>query len=111
VKIKLDENLPTRLVSALVALGHEVDTVPAEGLAGRDDADVWAAAQADGRFVITQDLDFADVRRFVPGSHQGVLILRLRTPGAAALFERVTQLFVTEATDQWAGKTAMGMVK
>jgi predicted nuclease of predicted toxin-antitoxin system len=107
VKIKLDENLPARLVSALVALGHEVDTVPAEGLAGFDDARVWRAAQADGRFFITQDLDFADVRRFVPGSHHGVPILRLRTPGAAALFERVTQVFATEATVRWVGRTVI----
>ena len=61
--IKLDENLPERLVAALAALGHDVDTVRAEHLAGRDDPDVWAAAQATGRFLITQDLDFSDVRR------------------------------------------------
>jgi predicted nuclease of predicted toxin-antitoxin system len=107
VKIKLDENLPDRLVSALAALGHAVDTVPDEGLAGFDDSHVWAAAQADGRFLITQDLDFADVRRFVPGSHHGVLILRLRTPGASALFERVTQVFATEGTEHWPGKTVI----
>jgi len=27
VKIKLDENLPERLVPALTALGHDIDTV------------------------------------------------------------------------------------
>jgi hypothetical protein len=40
VKIKLDENLPERLVSGLHALGHDVDTVRAEQLAGRDDAEI-----------------------------------------------------------------------
>jgi len=34
VNIKLDENLPERLVSELRALGHDVDTVRAEHLAG-----------------------------------------------------------------------------
>ena len=38
--IKLDENLPKRLVADLHALGHDVDTVVMERLAGRDDADV-----------------------------------------------------------------------
>ena len=33
--IKVDENLPERLVAALAALGHDVDTVRAEHLAGR----------------------------------------------------------------------------
>ena len=32
MRIKLDENLPGALVSALSALGHQADTVPQEGL-------------------------------------------------------------------------------
>jgi len=32
VKIKLDENLPDRLVTVFTGLGHDVDTVPAEQL-------------------------------------------------------------------------------
>jgi len=43
VKIKLDENLPLRLVPILSRLGHETDTIPQEGFAGQDDADVWEA--------------------------------------------------------------------
>jgi predicted nuclease of predicted toxin-antitoxin system len=42
------------------------------------DCEVWEAAQRDERFLITQDLDFSDVRRFVPGSHRGILLVRLR---------------------------------
>jgi predicted nuclease of predicted toxin-antitoxin system len=61
VNIKLDENLPESLVSKLDALGHDVDTVPDEDLAGRDDKEVWQAAQAVGRFLITRDLDFSDI--------------------------------------------------
>lgn len=49
--IKLDENLPSRLVDALALSGHDVDSVFAEGLSGRPDEDVWAAAQAAGRFL------------------------------------------------------------
>ncbi|MBM3275598.1 MAG: DUF5615 family PIN-like protein [Candidatus Sericytochromatia bacterium] len=32
-----DENMPLPLAMALRSLGHDVDTVPDEGLAGRDD--------------------------------------------------------------------------
>ncbi len=63
MKIKLDENLPDRLVAVLTGLGHNVDTVRTEQLTGSADPDVWSAAQADPRFLITQDLDFSDVRR------------------------------------------------
>jgi predicted nuclease of predicted toxin-antitoxin system len=48
VKIKVDENLPSRLVVGLRGLGHDVETVAAEGLAGRPDQEVWLAAGARG---------------------------------------------------------------
>lgn len=101
--IKLDENLPSRLVDALASLGHQVDTVPDEGLSGRPDEEIWNAAQTVGRFLITQDLDFSDMRRFQPGTHPGILLIRLRNPGRNALFMKVVNLFENEAADTWAG--------
>lgn len=101
--VKLDENLPSRLVDALAAFGHDIDTVLAEGLSGRPDEEVWDAAQATGRFLITQDLDFSDMRRFQPGAHPGILLIRLRNPGRNALFLKVKNLFENEAVDTWMG--------
>ena len=80
-----------------------VDTVPSEHLAGRDDNEVWQAAQTVDRFLITQDLDFSDVRRFTPGTHAGLLLVRLTQPGRNALATRVAMLFATEHVDQWRG--------
>jgi predicted nuclease of predicted toxin-antitoxin system len=103
VNIKLDENLPGHLVTLLGEFGHNVDTVEAEQLTGRDDETVWRAAQAEGRFLITQDLDFSDVRRFQPGTHAGLLIVRLSQPGRQALSARLMALFATEPVEQWRG--------
>ena len=103
MNIKLDENLPDSLVFKLQALGHDVDTVPSEHLTGRDDNEVWQAAQAASRFLVTQDLDFSDVRRFTPGTHAGLLLVRLAQPGRNALTTRVATLFATERVDQWRG--------
>jgi predicted nuclease of predicted toxin-antitoxin system len=103
VKIKLDENLPERLVTELQMSGHDVDTVRAERLAGRDDSEVWQAAQSAGRFLITQDLDFSDMRRFAPGTHAGLLLVRLAQPGRDALIFRIATLLTTEQVDQWRG--------
>ena len=103
MRIKLDENLPERLVSELGALGHDVDTVRAEHLVGRADNEVWQAAQSVDRFLITQDLDFSDVRRYTPGTHAGLLLVRLAQPGRDALVARVAMLFATELVDQWHG--------
>jgi predicted nuclease of predicted toxin-antitoxin system len=103
MRIKLDENLPTRLVSVLAELGHDVDTVPSEHIAGRNDAVVWQAAQAGRRFLVTQDLDFSDTRTYSPGTHHGLLLVRLPQPGRTALFERIATLFRVEDVDNWAG--------
>ncbi|MCI0585880.1 MAG: DUF5615 family PIN-like protein [Planctomycetes bacterium] len=103
MKVKLDENLPYRLVEALSRLGHEADTVSRERLVGRPDADVWKAAQETGRFLVTQDLDFSDLRRFEPGTHSGLLLVRIRAPGRNLLFERVRTVFQTEDVEAWRG--------
>jgi predicted nuclease of predicted toxin-antitoxin system len=75
--------------------------VRAEHLAGRDDNEVWRTAQSVNRFLITQDLDFSDVRRYTPGTHAGLLLVRLAQPGRDALLARVAMLFATEPVDQW----------
>jgi predicted nuclease of predicted toxin-antitoxin system len=85
MRIKLDENISVRLVTALDALGHGVDSVPQEGLTGKPDPDVWSNAQECGRFLITQDLDFSEVRRYAPGTHHGLLLVRLKQPGRRAV--------------------------
>lgn len=101
MKIKLDENLPVRLAIELARLGHDVDTVITEGLASRPDDIIWRAAQAERRFLITQDLDFSDIRSFRPGTHSGLLLVRLREPGANALLKAVGAI-ATEI-EQWQG--------
>jgi predicted nuclease of predicted toxin-antitoxin system len=103
VKIKLDENLPDRLVAVLTELGHDVDSVRTQQLTGRADPEVWSAAQTAQRFLITQDLDFSDMRRYTPGTHAGLLLVRLTRPGRNALFERVSTVFQTENVEEWTG--------
>lgn len=89
MKIKLDENLPLRLAGVLKGIGHDVHTVPGEQLTGHADNEIWGATQNESRFLITQDLDFSDLRRFAPGSHHGILLLRLRSPNRRNLISRV----------------------
>jgi predicted nuclease of predicted toxin-antitoxin system len=101
VRIKLDENLPAILAELLTELGHDADTVPQEALAGKSDPEVWRAAQDAKRFLITQDLDFADLRRFEPGTHCGILLVRLSNPSRRHLIERIHSVFRTEAVETW----------
>jgi predicted nuclease of predicted toxin-antitoxin system len=103
VKIKLDENIPTRVAAVLSNRGHEVDTVVSENLIGRPDDIVWQKASSSGRFFITQDLDFSDIRKFLPGTHSGLLLVRLRDPGANALSERISAVIGDNAIEGWRG--------
>lgn len=101
MKLKLDENPPESLLADLSALGHDVDNVRSEGLAGKTDTSVWKAAQHAGRVLITQDLDFSDIRKFAPGTHCGLTIVRLHQPGRTALARRIKQVFASEPTQTW----------
>ena len=103
MRIKLDENLPTSLAVELRGRGHDVDTVRDEGYVGEPDDRVFAAAQAEGRFFMTQDLDFSDIRCFRPGTHAGLLLVRLREPGRQALRARVLELLQSEDLESWKG--------
>lgn len=103
MRIKLDENLPGALVGVLSRLGHETDSVESEGLVGAPDHAVWAAAQAEGRFLITQDLDFSNIHLFAPGSHHGILVVRLKNPSRRALRSYVELLAEAEDLEGWVG--------
>jgi len=83
VKVKLDENIPVSLAEALASLGHDVQTVIGQGLTGRADAEIWRQCQLEDRLLMTQDLDFSDARKFQPGSHAGIVLVRLQNPGAS----------------------------
>jgi predicted nuclease of predicted toxin-antitoxin system len=52
MRIKLDENIPARLTSILGRVGHEVDTVKSEGLAGRDDVTIWEKLKEPAAFLL-----------------------------------------------------------
>lgn len=101
MRLKLDENLPESLLATLQTFGHDVDNVRSEGLTGRDDFAVWQAAQEAGRFLITQDLDFSDIRKFSPGTHYGLMLVRLRAPGRRALADGIAALFRGENAEAW----------
>jgi predicted nuclease of predicted toxin-antitoxin system len=81
----------------------EVHTLYEERLVGRPDAEVWEATQKESRFLITQDLDFSDSRKFAPGSHHGILLIRLRSPNRRALIERIEEMFRKENVGEWVG--------
>jgi predicted nuclease of predicted toxin-antitoxin system len=102
MKLKLDENLPEELAELFVERGHDVETVRGEGLAGQGDPRIFKAAVEEGRVLVTQDLDFSDIRRFKPGTHPGIVLVRLRDPSRRRLIARIRQIVDHEPIDIWA---------
>ena len=77
MKVKLDENVTTAAEALLAQHGHEVDTVADEGLTGGADSVVIEACRSDERMLVTFDIGFGDLRAYPPGSHHGIVLLRL----------------------------------
>ncbi len=104
MRLKLDENMPSPVARLLRAQGHDVHTARDEGLLGADDAEIWQAAQHEGRAVMTMDLDYGLLAESTSG-HFGVAILRPDEPRAhviVAIAERVTSIVAAGA---WRGRT------
>lgn len=85
--VKSDENLSITHAEFLRNEGYDCDRVTDEGLSGEDDEVVWQQVCTEGRFFITLDLDFSDVRRFPPGTHPGILLLRSRCGSRQAVLD------------------------
>ncbi len=96
VRVKVDEDLPRQIVDMLSMQGHDAVSVLGQGWQGASDEVLWPRIQAEGRWLITGDKGFADLRRHPPGTHAGVILLRPEVESraayvqlAAAAFERL----------------------
>jgi predicted nuclease of predicted toxin-antitoxin system len=76
MRLKLDENLSRHLKPALASLGHDVSTAADEGLLSRPDTEIAAESFKEGRMLFTLDVEFADLRKYPPGEHPGIILFR-----------------------------------
>jgi hypothetical protein len=59
VRIFLDENMPRKLLAALVAEGHEVDSVKSLQLQGIDNGALYQFAESNYDLCFTRDAEFS----------------------------------------------------
>jgi uncharacterized protein (DUF433 family) len=71
VKFKLDENLSRRAADLIRVAGHDVVTVPDQGLRGTADETLFEVCRREGRALITLDRDFGQVLRYPPTASAG----------------------------------------
>jgi len=75
-RLKVDEDLPRALAEMLNVHGHDALTVRDQGWRGFADDELWQGIQAEQRWLVTADKEFADLRLYPPGTHAGVILLR-----------------------------------
>jgi predicted nuclease of predicted toxin-antitoxin system len=77
VKVKLDENLGRRALKQFQAAGHDVTSVPGQRLCSAPDHALISICGAEGRCLVSLDLDFANPLVFKPDQYAGIAVLRL----------------------------------
>ncbi|XXT23884.1 DUF5615 family PIN-like protein [Sorangium sp. So ce429] len=77
MKLKLDENLGRRAAELFRKAGYDVATVPEQGPCSVSDPTVIDACKAEGRCLLTLDLDFSNPVRFRPADYPAIAVLRL----------------------------------
>ncbi|MCP4006904.1 MAG: hypothetical protein GY725_22215 [bacterium] len=103
LKFKLDENADPRWREPLVEAGHDVSTAAEESLAGAGDHDLAAACRAEGRCLVTLDVDFAQILDFPPSEYAGLVVLRHPRPTLSGMRDLVRQLAIAVETESPTG--------
>jgi predicted nuclease of predicted toxin-antitoxin system len=99
MRFKVDENLNDDVADALRARGHDAATVHDQRMRGGVDARLGEACRAEGRAIVTLDLDFANIQDFPPQDFPGLIVLRVADqsrPHILGVIQRVLDLLDRE---------------
>ena len=77
LRVLIDESLPRSVGRKLAALGHDVVDCRDIGHRGSPDEVIAATADEQGRIVVAADVGFGDALNHPPGSHPGMIVLRV----------------------------------
>lgn len=91
MKFLLDENIPIESNASLSRLGHDVVNVNTAKLNGKSDDDIIEFARKEQRILITLDLDFSNIISYPPGSHPGIIVVRLNSLSRKKLIVTIEQ--------------------
>ena len=107
MRIKVDEDMPKAAVRLLRLRGHDAISVVQQGMGGTKDPSLWQAVQSKRRFLITADKGFGDIRRYPPGTHLGVMLLRPDQAGIRSVLALLEQALTAYDLEALAGTVSV----
>ena len=106
-RLLLDQNVPHAVADWLrdrLGDAYAVEHVTRIGLTGAPDPTIFAHAQTLRAIIVTFDEDFADRRHYPPGTHCGVVRLRIEPTTIEHTVETLARLFDAFAPEALFGK-------
>jgi predicted nuclease of predicted toxin-antitoxin system len=102
-RLKVDENLPKETAELLKAHGCDAVTVLDQGWMRGADTDLWQCIQQERRWLVTADKGFSDVRLYPPGTHAGIILLRVDEEGLESYLRLTAAVVEQLALDEISG--------
>lgn len=96
MRFLLDADMSRSSAAVLRALGHDVADVRDIGLGSASDDEIFGYAQAEQRIIVTADLDFADTRVYPPGTHAGIIVVRLPEHFKTSAINRILEAAIPQ---------------
>ena len=85
-----DMGVSFRIAAWLRSQGHDAVHLGEAGLHRLPDGEIFRKAFAEGRIVLTFDLDFSEILAFSAGDHASVVLFRLRNTRTDHVRERLS---------------------
>lgn len=78
MKFKLDENVPTEAAQMLRDYGYDAVTVHDQAMVSGPDDELARVCESEGRFLLTVDLGFANLKAFPLSATWAAVVIRAR---------------------------------
>lgn len=104
MKLKLDEHLGAACLKLLRDAGHDVSTVPMQGMTSASDFDLIHLCRREERVLVTLDPDFSNPMRFPPHEFAGIVLRLPARPTLHSLYKMVETAIAALPTASPVGK-------
>lgn len=94
MRFLVDEDISYKTANFLADIGYDARHVRDVGLKGKKDEEIIEFARANGLVLITMDSDFSDIRKYPPGTHSGIIRVRLRYPSVPIVNKILKNLLI-----------------